>query len=245
MRFRIELELKNEQFPLDYRPAIISLFKHSLTMYEDGKYLDTYYEIGKEKPFTFAVGMMNSKFTKQMIIIPNKKINITFSTNDIGTGIIFFNALLMQKNKFYPLTYENGMTIKNVLVEKETAIITDTINIIFKSPLCIRNHNKEGNKDRYYAYEREGFNQAFNKVLEAQIANSNVLSISILKDFSIEPIKYKKTVVKHHSQFVECTIGMFKLKGNIALLNYLYTNGIGSRKSGGFGMFEIVRDELI
>lgn len=243
MRFKIELELKNEHLSLDYRPAIISLFKHSLTVYENGKHFGNYYEVGKEKPFTFAVGIPSSKFTKEMILVPNRKINITFSTSDIRTGIVFFNALLMQKNKSYPLAYENAMIIKNILIEKEFAIITDTINVTFKSPLCVREHNKENNKDMYYSYEKNGFNEAFNEVLKSQIVNSNNLSEGIIEGFSIMPISCKKTVVRHHSQFIEATVGIFSLTGNIALLNYLYTNGIGSRKSSGFGMFEVVRKE--
>lgn len=245
MRFKIELELKNEKLPLDYRPTIISLFKYSLSIYDKGKHFSTYYETGKDKPFTFAVGLPSSKFTKEMILVPNKKINITFSTSDIGTGIVFFNALMMQKNKSYSLAYENKMIIKNILVEKEFVITTNTIDIIFKAPLCVREHSKENNKDIYYSYEKKGFGEAFNKVLESQIANSNVLSISILKDFSLITIGGKKTVVRHHSQFVEVTVGMFTLTGNIALLNYLYTNGIGSRKSSGFGFFEIMSKETI
>ena len=47
MRFKIELELRNENLSLDYRPAVISLFKNSLTLYDDGKHFNTYYEIGK------------------------------------------------------------------------------------------------------------------------------------------------------------------------------------------------------
>lgn len=241
MRFKIELELKNEQLPLDYRPAVMSLFKHSLTAYDNGKHFSTYYDVGKDKPFTFAVGIPSSKFTKEKIVVPNRKINITFSTGDIGTGIVFFNALSMQKNKHYPLAYENEMIVKNIVIEKEIAITTDTIDIMFKSPLCVRKHSRENNKDTYYSYEKEGFYEAFNKVLEFQVSNSSNLNTSILENFSIMPVQCKKTVVRHHSQFVEVTVGIFSLTGNIALLNYLYTNGIGSRKSSGFGLFEIMR----
>ncbi|MBU3181651.1 CRISPR-associated endoribonuclease Cas6 [Clostridium psychrophilum] len=241
MRFKIELELKNQYLPLDYQPSVISFFKHSLTLYDNGKYFTTYYELGKDKPFTFAVGIPGSKFTKEKILVPIKKISITFSTGDIGTGIVFFNALSMQKNKAYPLAYENEMIIKDILIEKEVAITTDVIDIIFRAPLCVREHSRENNKDTYYSYEKKGFCLALNKVLEFQISNSNILPPSIADGFSILPVKCKKTVVRHHSQFVECTIGMFSLTGNIALLNYLYTNGIGSRTSAGFGMFEIMR----
>ena len=245
MRFRIELELKNECLPLDYRPTIISLLKHSLTVYDNGKYFNTYYEIGKHKPFTFAVGIPGSKFTKEMITVPNKKINLTFSTSDTGTGIVFFNSLLMQKNKSYPLAYENAIIIKSILIEKEVAITTDTIEVTFKSPLCVREHSKENNRDIYYSYEKEGFSEALSRVLKFEVVNSNTLPVSILDGFSIEPIQYKKTVVRHHSQFVEVTVGSFSLTGNMALLNYLYTSGMGSRKSSGFGMIEIIRKEAL
>ncbi len=245
MRLRIELELKNECLPLDYRPIIISLFKHCLTEYDNGKHFSTYYDIGKHKPFTFAVGIPSSKFTKEMIIVPNRKINITFSTSDIGTGIVFFNALLIQENKTYPLSHDNAMIIKSILIEKELAITTDTIEVTFKSPLCVREHEKENNKDTYYSYEKEGFNEALHKVLELQIANSNTLPTSILKGFSMIPLRCKKTVVRHHSQFVEVTVGNFSLTGNIALLNHLYTCGVGSRKSSGFGTIEIIGKEAL
>ncbi len=243
MRFKIELELKNEHLPLDYRPAVISLFKHSLTLYEDGKYFSNYYELGKVKPFTFAVVIPNSTFTKEFILVPRKKIYISFSTSDMGTGIVFFNALMMQKNKSYPLAYGNVIIVKNILIEKEYIITTNTIEVIFRSPLCVREHNKEMNRDIYYSYEKEGFNEVLNKILEVQIASSNTLPTFILEGFSMIPVDCKKTVVKHHSQFIEVTIGAFKLTGNIALLNYLYSNGIGSRKSSGFGMFEVMRKE--
>lgn len=240
MRFKIEFELKNECLPLDYRPVVISLFKHCLTVYEEGKHLCTYYDIGKPKPFTFAVGIPSSKFTKEMIKVPNRKIDITFSTSDIGTGIVFFNAILMQKNKSYPMAYDNSMVIKSILIEKEVAITKETIDVVFKSPLCVREHSKENNKDIYYSYGKQGFNEALIKVLELQIAKSNILPISIVNGFSIIPIQCKKTVVRHHSQFVEATVGSFSLTGNIALLNYLYTSGMASRKSSGFGLLEII-----
>lgn len=39
---------------------------------------------------------------------------------------------------------------------------------------------------------------------------------------------------------MEGSIGTFKLFGNKELLNFLYRAGIGSRRSSGFGMFEII-----
>ncbi|MBP2657196.1 MAG: cas6 [Firmicutes bacterium] len=244
MRFKIQLQLKNNQLPLDFRPAVISLFKHSLTVYQDGKHFDTYYDIGKSKLFTFSVNIPSSNFGRDFITVPSKEISIMFSTGNNTTGIVFFNALLMQKNIAFPLAFGNYMTITNMIINNEIPIMSDTISVIFKSPLCVRQHIKEGNKDIYYSYEKEGFNTALNNVLEWQITNSN-LPATLLKGFSLVPVQCKKTVVLHLKQYIEVTLGVFKLTGNIALLNYFYANGIGSRKSSGFGMMEIIRNEIL
>lgn len=244
MRFRVDIGLKTEEFPLDYRPMIISLFKNSLTVYEKGKHYDEFYGHNSINPFSFAVNIPGGKFTKNSICITNKKINITFSTSDIGVGITFFNALLMQKQKKYPLEHNNVLTIKNVVIEKEIPIISNSIKVTFKSPLCVRKHNKKNNSDIYYSYEKEGFTEALMEVLKLQLENSKVLPVSMLDNFSIEPIKYKKTVVKHHKQYIESSIGQFRLNGEIALLNYLYTDGMASRKSSGFGLMEIIREDV-
>lgn len=241
LRLRIELELKNEKISIDYRPIVISLFKHILTVYESGKYFNTYYEIGKTKPFSFAVEMPNSIFEKESILVPNKKITITFSTDDRATGIVFFNAFLTQKNKHYPMTFENEMTLRNISLEKEFVITTNTIDVVFRSPLCVREHFKDKNKDIYYSCGKEGFDEALDKVLALQIThNKDVVTLG-LKDFSIVPIQCKKTVVRHHSQLVEVTVGSFRLTGSIALLDYFYSSGIASRRSSGFGLFDIIK----
>lgn len=245
MRFKIEMELKNEQFPLDYRSVVISLLKQSLTEYDGGKHLCEYFEVGKAKPYTFAVGLPGSTFKKDKILVPNKKINITFSTGHIGTGILFFNALMIQRNKSYPLAFGNAMTITNILVEKEFIITTDKINIIFKSPLCVREHSKQNNKDFYHSYEKERFNEVLLKVLKAQIEKDGTLPLTLLDGFSMTPLKCKKTVIKHYSQFIEATLGIFTIRGNIALLGHLYANGMASRKSSGFGMFEIIKEGVL
>jgi len=244
MRLKIELQLKSEQFPIDYRPTIISLFKHCLTQYDGGKHFGEYFDVGKSKSYTFAVGMPGSVFTKDMILVESKKVTITFSTSDMGTGILFFNAFMVQKNKSYPLAFENSMTLKNISVEREFVITTDKVNVMFMSPLCVREHNKQKNRDIYYSFEKEGFGNALLNVLKAQIEKSD-LPISVLDGFSMEPIKCKKTVVRHHSQFIESTLGIFAITGNIALLNYLYANGVASRKSSGFGMIDVIREGII
>ncbi|WDV44544.1 CRISPR-associated endoribonuclease Cas6 [Clostridiaceae bacterium M8S5] len=240
MRFKVEMNLEEERFVLDYRPVIISLIKHSLTEYDDGRHFKTYYDVGKQKNFSFAIDIPNSKFTKDMILVPRKKLYMIFSTDDIGTGIVFFNALSNQKNKpRFRLPMNNSISIKKVITIREDIITNDSVNVIFKSPLCIRRHDKESNKDMYYSYKRKEFDEVIKNVISRQISNAG-LSASLLDGFCITPIRCKKTVVRHHSKFIEVSLGVFNLKGNPTLLNYLYSSGIASRKSSGFGLIDIL-----
>ena len=61
-----------------------------------------------------------------------------------------------------------------------------------------------------------------------------------LDDFQIVPIKAKKVVAKVFGRPTNASIGIFKLTGSVELLNYLYTAGLGSRRSEGHGKFAII-----
>ncbi|RHQ08889.1 hypothetical protein DW987_13605 [Ruminococcus sp. AM50-15BH] len=41
-------------------------------------------------------------------------------------------------------------------------------------------------------------------------------------------------------QFVDGNIGIYKITGNLRLLEILYAAGIGTRRSAGHGKFEII-----
>ena len=63
---------------------------------------------------------------------------------------------------------------------------------------------------------------------------------NIVDTFSLEPVKAKKVIVKFYEKKIETSTGIFKISGNEQLLKYLYDAGIGSKRSSGFGMFQIV-----
>ena len=50
----------------------------------------------------------------------------------------------------------------------------------------------------------------------------------------------KTTVVPFKENLISASYGKFCLEGDITLLNNLYKTGIGSRRSEGFGMFEVL-----
>ncbi len=102
------------------------------------------------------------------------------------------------------------------------------------SPLCIREHNEEKNKDYYYSIQHKDFFEITNKKINRQLIDSGING-----EVEMIYVSGKKMVVKHYGIFIECTIGRILLKGDKKALQHLYENGIGSRKSAGFGMFEI------
>ena len=56
----------------------------------------------------------------------------------------------------------------------------------------------------------------------------------------IKPINARKTVVKFYEKNIESSIGEFLLEGSPELLQLLYDCGIGSKRSSGFGLFEVI-----
>ena len=63
---------------------------------------------------------------------------------------------------------------------------------------------------------------------------------NIVDTFEIKSDNYKKVIVKFYEKKIESTLGSFNIKGDIDLLRYLYQAGVGSKRSSGFGMFEII-----
>ena len=108
------------------------------------------------------------------------------------------------------------------------------------SPIIVRNHNRETQKDMYYSFEKaEEFNKYIKINIEEQMKEEG-LDLNLLEGFEIKPIKTKKTVVKVYEYSIECSIGTFELTGNTILLDYLYKSGIGTKKAVGFGLFDII-----
>ena len=62
----------------------------------------------------------------------------------------------------------------------------------------------------------------------------------IADTFEITPIAPKKVIIKFYEKQIETSVGTFNIKGDKRLLEYLYKAGIGSKRSAGFGMFQII-----
>ncbi|MEG2869298.1 MAG: CRISPR-associated endoribonuclease Cas6 [Terrisporobacter sp.] len=247
MRFCLSLNLEKNEFPLDYRRVILSYIKNAISNCNNGKYYDSYFKDTIQKDYCFSVVLPKPKYTKDKILIENKEIKILFSTDDKKkTGFILFSAFISQKNRSFLIPNNNSMTLKNISNQKDQEITNS--KVIFKtskgSGLCVRDHNKETNMDTHYIFNDEKFQEKFKVVLKNQAIQAG-FSDHEVESIKFNPIQCKKVVAKHYRSYIDTTVGMFEMQGNSKLLQYFYNAGIGSRKSAGFGMIDLVTQDLL
>lgn len=237
MRYKLLFELENEDISIQYRKSILSFFKKSLSEYDNKIYEKLYH--AKDpimKPYTFSVFFRDSEFKENRIIVNSKEMELNISIADYEIAIILYNAFNHQRNKIFHLEH-NSMTLKNIVLVQEKQINTEEITIKFMSPLIVR--QRENEKDYYFSVEGEKFLETLKVNIKEQLKLTNY-SMEIADSIKLEKINGRKTVVKFYEKQMEGSIGTFKLFGNKELLNYLYRAGIGSRRSSGFGMFEVI-----
>lgn len=111
-----------------------------------------------------------------------------------------------------------------------------------QSPLCLREHNKENNRDKYISVANELFAEKAQQILKEQLLIEK-FSEKLADKVSIVPVNAKKTVVYHYGCAIECSIGEFVINADKSIINYFLKFGIGSRKSSGFGFAELLASE--
>jgi CRISPR-associated endoribonuclease Cas6 len=229
--------------PLEYRSIFMHFLKNCLDGANDGKYYNEYYSGTKTKNFTFAIFFDRPKFGKKDIELSSNRVKMIFSTSDKLTGYIFYSSFLEKKQKKILLKNDNFMILKNVTKIAEAIVKNNRILVTMNSPLVIRNHNRENNKDYYYSFLNEFFDNETKGVLKHQLECQG-FNDKYLEEIKIIPIKCKKVIVKHYNCYIEASVGNFLIEGNPAVLTYLMQAGVGSRKSEGFGMMELLTENV-
>jgi CRISPR-associated endoribonuclease Cas6 len=131
------------------------------------------------------------------------------------------------------------MKIMDVKILPQYKINANEIVIKMLSPMVLREHNRETNIDRYIDCTCDDFVDMAKKNVQAQLSIFE-MDESLLHSFTIVPVMPKKTVVTAFKYHIDVSLGVYKLTGQPELLNFLYHAGIGSRRSQGFGMFEVL-----
>lgn len=237
MRLKLFFELENNKIDNQYRKSIISWIKHALENYDKNLYQEIY-DSNHKKTFTFATILPKPQFQKEEVILENNQFSVVFSAYNYVYALHIYNSFLKQKYQKYAL-HQNSMTLTNIILIPEKEITEDKITIKMSSSLIVRNHDRETLKDIYYAFNKEGFEKYLRINIEEQLQAEN-LDTKILEEFEITPIKAKKIIIPVYEKMIECSIGIFEMKGDKTLLNYLYRAGIGAKKAMGFGLFEVI-----
>lgn len=237
MRLKLNFDLENESLPIQYHKSVMSFIKLSLSEYDE-QYYKKYYNDKDTimKPYTFAIFFRNPKFENDRIIIKDKRLELNISIADYETSIILYNAFNHQKNKKFSLD-KNSWTLKNINMSLDKKIDTEEITIKFMSPVVVRSHLE--NKDYYYSYNAEEFKNVLKINIKQQLKITDI-PINLVDSFDIVAIDPKKIIVKFYEKKIETTSGIFKISGDKQLLKYLYDAGMGSKRSSGFGMFQII-----
>lgn len=237
MRIKLYFTLENEKIPIDYRRSIISFIKKSLSEYSEKEFKKYYNQKDNIiKPYAFSIFFRQPQIKEQEIIIEDKRFEMNITAADYGTAITLYNSFNHQKNKKFSI-HKNSLTLQKIVLIPEKEIKENKIIIKFQSPLCTR--KREQNKDYYYSYEKEKFEETLKTNIKEQLKITKIPEESV-ETLKIIPIKAKKTIIKFYEKQIECSTGTFQLEGEIELLNYLYKTGIGSKHSAGFGMFQII-----
>lgn len=246
MRFQLEMKLDKPEFVKDYRKVILSFIKQVLSQCNDGKYLEEYFHDTVQKDYCFTALFQSPVFSGNSIQLADSGMKIRFSTDDRSkTGLKLMSGFIKQKGKSFSLPEGNHMILEKVRTENHT-IITNS-KVIFKTAvgggLCIREHNRENNKDKFYTVHDSHFLEQANLVLRNQAAAAGFTK-RVVDSFQITPIQCKKILILNYGIYVDASVGMFEAEGDSRLLQYFYDAGMGSHKSAGFGMVDFITQDM-
>lgn len=241
MRFGVEIIINKENIPKDKNRLIISFLKHN---YEsiDKEYYRTLYEDEKNnmKSFTFSLYMPDCKFTREEIIIPDKKIILNFSTNDMKDALYFYNSILANKGKSYEIK-GISLTINKINIIKEKTIVNNHQIYSTMSPIVVREHNGDNKKTWYYSLNDEVGKKVFMQNIKYQLLDEFGEERKLdINEVEIEILNNKEVNVKHYNIEVLSNICRLKIKAKPYILDYLYKSGSGARRSQGFGMLDLI-----
>lgn len=241
VRFNVELLLENEIIPKDKNRIMVSLMKHNFSSYDQDYYSELYEKTpNKKKSYTFALYMGNCKFLKEEIVIPGRKMVLNFSTHDARDGIMFYNAFLKNKGLEYP-TKNNFIKINKISLCREKTITDNEVIYRALSPISVRNHFGDNKQTWYHSLNHIKGQEIFTKNLKYQLIDQfGEDRIIDIEDVEFEVLNNKEVKIKHYGIEVLANICYLKIKAKPYILDYLYKAGIGSQRSTGFGMVDLV-----
>ena len=240
MRFDVNITLSNKEIPKDKNRMFLSYIKHCLSRNNKRCFEQLYGEgITDRKSFAIASYLPGAIFNENTITIPNNKIKLTISVVDMGLGIEIFNSVMGSVNNTYKYK-DCELTTKSVKLLREKRIETSVEIFKTLSPIVVRDHVKQDNKDWFYDLSESKGQEIFLRNLKYQLEEDMPESKYFLDELEVEVLKNKKTVSKNYGINVQCNLCVIKINGKSEILEHIYKSGVGSFKSQGFGLLDII-----
>ena len=246
MRLELTFELANASLPKDNKSIWISYLKYAISQCNNEKYFEQYFLGTNIKDYSYSLLLPKPKFTHEKVFLANNTVKMIFSaSNRKKTGLIFYAAFIAMKNKCFKLPEGNSIVLKKIIQMKEHQIVSHRILVktVTGGGLVIRVHDKDSNRDQYFTPENENFTDVAKEILsyEAKLAG---FSERIANTIDIIPIDCKKIVDKQYGIFLDLTKGVFILEGDPELLQFYYQAGLGSKHSMGYGLIDVIAQDV-
>jgi CRISPR-associated endoribonuclease Cas6 len=239
MRLKMTFQLKKPELDIEYRRAFLSLLKDCFKE-TSRRVFEKFYKTGTPmKPFTFGIFLPQPTFLNNTIKLNSTEITLNFSTIYSNLGTYFYSSLInrRKRSEFYPLPNNNSLMLKRVSLQPEKKITASEIVFKTLSPFLARLHHKQTNQDEYLTKNHRLFISQLKTIIKVMMQELGGIEDNV--DFI--PVKLNQGIpIKHFGAYVEGNTGVFKLIGRPEILDFIYKVGIGSRRSEGFGLLEVV-----
>ncbi|MFN3134568.1 MAG: CRISPR-associated endoribonuclease Cas6 [Candidatus Kryptonium sp.] len=228
--------------PVDYRPGFMSIIKSAIQSEAEDQY-ELMFNKRSVKPYTFAVTFGDEIEIIKDEIFFTKPIEFKFSSFDFAYEVYIYNYLVKHRRLNI---YQRSFEVSSIRVFDKHEIRKNSAIFRTFAPVLIRSHK---NEKHYLCPECENFggDEDFDEAFRFNINElaRNLIGIDFV-DVEFRPIKLKRVVVKHMTKYGDLKfpgfVGVFYLGAPIEVLNLVNKAGLGSRRSEGFGMVDLVRE---
>lgn len=240
MRLKADFKMSTDWLVKDYRSIFMALIKSVFMKYDPVLYTNLYgIEEQKRKvnkPFTFSVRFPQYKGTDGNKMLCGNIISLLFSSDEETLVTAFYNGL-REKRKItigenYPITFE----LDQIQLLPFRRINTNKVLFRTISPILV---NDKGSNLDYLSPAKPEFSKAFKQIIAIQANNFQISCTEEMIEFEINTMK--KLPLSHYNQTMTSWLGEFVLQAPANILQLVYDNGIGVRRSQGFGMLEIIK----
>lgn len=242
MRMSVELLLDNNKIDKDKNRIVMHIIKLLIKKENNQIFSELYKESkGNPKDLNFSMYLgKDAKFLRNEIKIPAQKIVVNFSTKDPVLGVTMYNAFIKYKGLEIPIK-DNTTLINKVNINKPRPITSEKARFITKAPIVVRFHDGDNEKTHYYSLTEEKGKELFLQNLKYQIKDKFPdMQEKDLNEIKINILWNKDVKVKHYGIVILSNLCEFEIEAKTYILEELYLNGLGARKSQGFGYVDLV-----